>query len=101
MLLGSYVKQNVDEWTVDVGLASFIGGRAYGTITPTVVVPAGMTNLSTLVSGTDIQIMPAGGTDLTGYRFVINVAIVIGGLTHKVQAELDVIINNTPDVYTP
>ena len=101
MLLGSYVKQDVDEWTVDIGLANFIGGRSYTLITHNVVVPTGMTNLSTILSGTDLQLMPAGGTDLNGYRFVVNIAITIGGLIQKVQAELDVIINNTPNTYTP
>lgn len=98
MFLGSYVKQDVEDLPVDIGFADVIAGRSYTSITVTPVVPTGMSNLSTLQSGTDYQLMPSGGTHLTTYRWVVNTAIVIGGLTVKLQDEFDVIINNIPNV---
>lgn len=91
-LIGSFPKQPIEELPFDVSYASVIGGRTATSITPTVTVPTGMTQMSAIVSGQVLQIYVAGGTTANSYRWVVTTAIVIGGLTTRVQDEIDVVV---------
>ena len=100
-LIGSAPKQPIEILPFDISYAAVIGSRTASSITPTITVPAGMTQTSAIVSGTNLQIYVSGGTHLTGYRWVITTAIVIGGITTRVQDEYDWVINEISDTYSP
>lgn len=91
-LIGSFTKQPAEDLPFDINYASVIGGRTVTSITPTVTVPAGMTKPAELLSGQVFQIYVASGTTATSYRWVVTTAIVIGGLTTRVQDEIDVVV---------
>ena len=91
-LIGSFSKQPIEELPFDISYAAVIGGRTITSITPTVTVPAGMTQMSALFSGQTLQIYVASGVTATSYRWVVTIAIVIGGLTTRVQDEIDIVV---------
>ena len=91
-LIGSFTKQPIEELPFDISYASVIGGRTATSITPTVTVPAGMTKPAELLSGQTLQIYAAGGATANSYRWVVTTAIVIGGLTTRVQDEIDIVV---------
>ena len=91
-LLGSFTKQPAEQLPVDISYASVIGSRTATSIVPAVTVPAGMTSISSVVTGSILQIYVATGTTANTYRWVVRTSITIGALVTIVEDEFDVVV---------
>lgn len=91
-LIGAFTKQPREILPADISYAAVIGARTATSITCTVEVPAGMTAVSQIVSGTTLQIYVSGGATAQTYRWVVLADIVIGGRTTRVEDEFDVVV---------
>ena len=91
-LLGSFTKQPAEQLPVDISYADVIGARTASSIVPTVTVPSGMTSISSVVTGSVLQIYLGTGTTGQTYRWVVRTSITIGGLVTIVEDEFDVVV---------
>ena len=91
-LLGSFTKQPAEQLPVDISYADVIGARTASSIVPTVTVPSGMTSISSVVTGSVLQIYLGTGTTGQTYRWVVQTSITIGGLVTIVEDEFDVVV---------
>ena len=91
-LLGSFTKQPSEQLPVDISYATVIGSRTATSIVPVVTVPAGMTSISSIVTGTTLQIYVATGITANTYRWAVQTSITIGGLVTIVEDEFDVVV---------
>lgn len=96
-LIGSFVKQPVEIWLVDISYATFLGARTASSITPTTTTPVGQTLAGSVLSGQTLQLQVAGGTDGQSYRWVVTTDLVIGGVTARVQDEFDCVVTEVPN----
>lgn len=94
LLTPAQTKQPGEQLLWEIDYADYIAGRTLDSaITASVTVsPAGITKVAQVISGTKLQVLVGGGTDGQTYRWRALATLIIGGLTHIVEDEVDTIV---------
>lgn len=94
-VIGSFSKQPRETIPVDVDYSDVIGsGRTASLIAPTIEAPAGMTLVSSIVSGTTAQLYITGGTAGASYCWTLLTDLTIGGKVTRVEDEFHVTVQD-------
>lgn len=93
LLTPPQTKQPGEALSVDIDYTEFIAGRSVTSLTPTITTPAGLTLVTSGMSGNKLQLHISGGTTGQSYKWTISMAIVISGITHIVEDEFFTIVD--------